>query len=386
MSKVKRVWNNVDGMFLLGSPSREFGKLENVIYNVGYQPDMGFYLTKDSDAFGFPYKIYGLENDFIGRVLKSYSTLDSNLGVLLNGLKGTGKTVTSKIISNNITQPTILISKEIPGLVNFVNNIPENITVLIDEYEKVFEESSSLLTVMDGMSNSNFKRLFLLTTNSLRIEPNLIDRPSRIRYLKTYDNLKADVVEEIINDLLENKDYKEDVLEYITRLELITVDVVKTIIMEVNIHNEIPEIFKDVFNAKTIEGKYNIHTIAEDGTKIMLVESIANHNNYDEDFIGNSFYINNDLLGYVNDVIAKDTLVIKPVNSTYNGLIEPITIVITPARTINQEFVYGGYSFSINKQIVSPFCEQLLEKQKERKNSKSTEFGMDSITQELSGN
>lgn len=66
-------------------------KLEPGVYEL--QPNMfGFHLTPLSEKFEFSYKIYGLETDIIKRVLKYYFKTDTgNLGVLLNGVKGTGK-------------------------------------------------------------------------------------------------------------------------------------------------------------------------------------------------------------------------------------------------------------------------------------------------------
>lgn len=51
-----------------------------------------------------------------------------------------------------------------------------------DEYEKEFKNSSDVLSFMDGTYNSIYRKVFLLTTNELNVDPNLLGRPSRIRY------------------------------------------------------------------------------------------------------------------------------------------------------------------------------------------------------------
>lgn len=51
----------------------------------------GIHLDKVNDSFVFPYKIYGLQTDFINHVIKTYENTTGNLGVLMNGIKGTGK-------------------------------------------------------------------------------------------------------------------------------------------------------------------------------------------------------------------------------------------------------------------------------------------------------
>jgi hypothetical protein len=103
---------------------------------------------------------------------------------------------------------------------------------------------------MDGIFKSEYKHVFLLTTNDLYINRNMLQRPGRIRYVKTYEDLTSDIVEEIIDDLLINKSHKEDCIASISKLEIITVDLVKSIIQEINIHNESPKKFMDFFNVK----------------------------------------------------------------------------------------------------------------------------------------
>ena len=74
-----------------------------------------------------------------------------------------------------------------------------------DEYEKEFKNSSDVLSFMDGTYNSIYRKVFLLTTNELNVDPNLLGRPSRIRYKKSFSNLSEEVTREILNDILEDK-------------------------------------------------------------------------------------------------------------------------------------------------------------------------------------
>ena len=85
----------------------------------------GFYLTKIEDQFEFSHKLYGLETSLIDRIVRTWDGTNKNLGVLLNGLKGTGKTVTSKVICNTVQLPVILINMnpEGGGIPEFLNEI-----------------------------------------------------------------------------------------------------------------------------------------------------------------------------------------------------------------------------------------------------------------------
>lgn len=46
------------------------------------------------------FKIYGMESKLIEHVMRTFENTTSNLGMLFNGIKGTGKTITAKIIAN----------------------------------------------------------------------------------------------------------------------------------------------------------------------------------------------------------------------------------------------------------------------------------------------
>lgn len=65
-------------------------KLPVGIYDIAITM-FGVKLVKIADSFDFPYKIYGLQNDFINHIIKTYNNTTGNMGVLMNGTKGTGK-------------------------------------------------------------------------------------------------------------------------------------------------------------------------------------------------------------------------------------------------------------------------------------------------------
>ena len=88
----KQIWLQDGNIFNQGSAttvSHPKG-LPKGIYEVKLSM-AGFYLSKIAESFTFDYKLYGLNQKFIDYVLKTYENTTGNLGVLLDGIKGTGK-------------------------------------------------------------------------------------------------------------------------------------------------------------------------------------------------------------------------------------------------------------------------------------------------------
>jgi len=220
-------------------------------------------LERRSDSFGFSHKVYGKDQPFIERVLKTYNNTTNNLGILLNGIKGTGKSVTAKILCNQMNLPVILVDDQYDNLVSFLADLPQDIVVMLDEYEKVYGDSGKLLGAMDGIDASSHRRTFILTTNESYINNNMLNRPSRIRYVKNYNNLDITVVREIIADLLIYREYEEDLVTVLRDMTHITIDLLISIIKEINIHNEPASSFSNIFNVDFKNPHFDI--FEEDG-------------------------------------------------------------------------------------------------------------------------
>jgi len=241
----------------------------------------------------------------------------------------------------------------------FLNSITQNITIFIDEYEKIFGDSSAMLTIMDGALNSSYRRLFLLTTNQLHVDKNLIQRPSRIRYLKKFSDLKPAVIEEIVDDLLENKSFRSACIQFMSSLEVITVDIVKSVLNEVNMHNEQPSEFEDIFNVKKIKGKYNViiknddSTVSELATSILLSPIPA----FNEHNIGNHFYVDYQCIGVITKIINWTTFELSPILDQKGkeiGFSTPIILSVEDADQTNYTYIFDQhYSSKIEKPVKS---------------------------------
>lgn len=222
----------------------------------------GYHLDKYADKFVFPYKMYGLQEDFIDHVIKTYNNTEGNLGIMLTGTKGTGKTVTAKELANKLNLPVIIVKDmgdHNQSMIEFLSGIEGDCVLFLDEFEKNFSESdSTILQIMDGVYNSKYRKVFLLTTNAMSINENMVGRPSRIRYVKKFENLDLKVVNEYLDDALEVPEARQDLLDFIDSLTISTIDILKTIVNEVNIHGiEGLKKAKSFFNVVTNEYEYS---------------------------------------------------------------------------------------------------------------------------------
>ena len=161
-------------------------------YVVRCSKTRGFFLEKYNDMEIRESKIYGVHNEKIAKVMNMFSSSDRNLGVILSGAKGIGKSLFAKMLANTAIQkgiPVIVVDKYVPGIASYIEEIEQEVMVLFDEFDKTFGEVKSkdgeaspqtdLLTLFDGLSDG--KKLFVITCNELRkLNDYLINRPGRI--------------------------------------------------------------------------------------------------------------------------------------------------------------------------------------------------------------
>lgn len=307
---MKSIWINVGNRYMLGESSHQVNKLNPGVYRLDYDQLQGLFLTKTGDEFKMPSKLYGSDSEFADRCVKTYHATKGNMGILLNGVKGTGKTVTAQLICNKLQLPVIVVHDKQEGLPTFLNTIQQDVVVMVDEYEKIYSHYDySILTVMDGVLSTTFRRLFLLTTNDSHVNHNMLQRPSRIRYVKEFVDLDRKTIEEVVDDLLINKELRNDVIEYLSMLETITIDIAKSMIEEVNIHNESPIVFGSFFNTKKVDNQFIVYSINDDGNgvieeKLIHTQAVLSPAKITKNDYGKYLYINGNDVGYIRSIMG----------------------------------------------------------------------------------
>jgi hypothetical protein len=242
------------------TPSTQQSHIELIppaIYTTAMTPQ-GWLLERTAERFEFPYKLYGVNNSEIMKRVDMAWASDSvpNLGILLNGLKGTGKSVTAQMIANlmiDMGVPVLNIRGYTPWLHEILLRAEQPIAIVFDEFEKTHadkEEQQALLSTLDGMTRTKYKRMFVFTTNEMAIDTNMIDRPSRIRYIYQFGRLSNAVIEELIDDLLDPElaHLRGEVSTFISTRRVCSIDAAKTVILETNISKQAPQQYEPFLN------------------------------------------------------------------------------------------------------------------------------------------
>lgn len=255
MELTRQKWVNEGGVYfpisgdtvLLRTPGEGF-------FNVVKSPnpmDARLGLQRIGDTFEFNFKIYELGCDEMLRTIKKTWESDvfvkgeKNLGVIFNGLKGTGKTLSAKLLCNALDLPVVIVQYPYEGLVNFLQSLCFECIVFIDEAEKTFkkgEDDDVLLRLIDGVYNQT-RKLYILTTNQLTLNDNLLGRPGRIRYRFEFSNLLPKAINDYLDDNLlpQFADQRRSILNQVDLLEISTIDILKALVDEVNIHGQLPD-------------------------------------------------------------------------------------------------------------------------------------------------
>ena len=258
--------------------------LPNKVLVVNLDPFGNPYLTEDDD-FVVPTKVYSNDAEFITHVLNYWQKTDKPFGVLLEGKKGLGKSFTAKLICIKLGIPIIKITQQINHHVfTMLNKIKQEHVIFIDEFEKTFDQvknkqkevqdvtQEDFLSFLDGSNTNNTKRLFMVTVNN-SVNSFLLNRPTRIRYVRNYELLEDNIIEEVINDKLLDKQFLPDLIDNIEREEL-NLDCLIEIIHEINITGRPYSEFKDFFNYQIEKNNYEFYLIKEDKTLELLDTAI----------------------------------------------------------------------------------------------------------------
>jgi hypothetical protein len=249
MSEFQLKYVYKDGLLApIGVPVNDnfLDKLPKGVYNFTVKEKqngllLGFSPVED---FKIPENIVG-QDKHLTRVINTYNRLGKQMGVLLSGIGGAGKTVLAKRIAmecvNKGNMSVVVVNSETVGhLPMMMNMLKDDVVILLDEFEKMFdkvEKQNYLLTLLDGVMDH--KHLFLFTCNDInKINPYMLDRPSRIRYHFRFDRVPNEIAHEIIErDYIPVDNNHVAVLKLLTdMIDCLSYDILFECIKECNLY------------------------------------------------------------------------------------------------------------------------------------------------------
>jgi hypothetical protein len=209
------------------------------------------------DEFPRPSKLYGDTEKNAKRILSTFMDRSASTGVMLNGEKGSGKTLLAKVLSRNAAEffgiPTIIINQAWTGdkFNKFLQDIEQPCVVLFDEFEKVYDsdDQEQALTLLDGVFPS--KKLFIITCNDKwRVNEHMRNRPGRIYYMLEFKGLDAEFIREYCEDNLKAKEHIERIANISVMFDQFNFDMLKALVEEMNRYGETPAEALKMLNAK----------------------------------------------------------------------------------------------------------------------------------------
>lgn len=240
-------------------------RLDAGFYTVKQDPMTGEFYLEGEKAVTLPARLYDNVQKKSERILKTFHDRNNSTGVLLTGLKGTGKTVLAKKVCVDSGLPVLLLTTPYFGeaFSKFIASIDQPAVIMVDEFEKIYGDEGNndddypsgtkkqehLLSLLDGVFSG--KKLWLLTTNSERnVSEFLFNRPGRIFYRFNFRGLDKLFIEQFCQDHL--KDFGKGKDEHIKDIVLLSkvhnkmsIDILISLIEEMNRYEEgVSEVLK----------------------------------------------------------------------------------------------------------------------------------------------
>lgn len=248
-------------------------------YVVRFSEREGFSLQKYVEFEITDSKVYGIHINKAEKVMNSFKLFKRNLGVILSGDKGIGKSLFSRLLGRMAVEagiPVIIVDAYIEGIGNFLDSIRQEVMVLFDEFDKTFSEKehgsdaqASMLSLFDGVAQG--KKLFVITCNELRgLNDFLVNRPGRFHYHFRFEYPSEADIREYLMDSLKPEYTSEinNVIDFSKRVAL-NYDCLRAIAFEINSGLPFSSAIKDLNIVNVSEEKFRFQVFFRDGSSLL---------------------------------------------------------------------------------------------------------------------
>jgi len=211
--------------------------LEPMLYRLKVDKDKMHYLQPDKVCFEVPGKNYGSMEKNVELFHKAYNKTIGNMGVLLTGSAGTGKTRLAELLCNRCLTtglPVVIVSEIRPTIdtIAYIGML-RNVVILFDEFGKNFNQGlqAKMLTMLSSVTNG--KKFFILTENDTNlISSFILNRPGRIRYHLDFERVEEIVIDEYCSDYNVPEKIVKDIKDLYIKSPIFSFDHLQALVSE----------------------------------------------------------------------------------------------------------------------------------------------------------
>ena len=260
-----------------------YDRLPAKTYIIRFAKLSGFYLDEYSDIDVAEDRIYGNHVQKAQKVLRSFGQFGRNLGVILSGNKGIGKSLFARLLSGEALKndiPVIIVDKYISGIASYIETIDQNIMVLFDEFDKTFgdvkvpdgevEAQAALLGLFDGITSG--KKLFVITCNDIRkLSDFIVNRPGRFHYHFRFEYPSAEEIKTYLYDKLDKSRHSEieHIIAFSRKVDL-NYDCLRAIAFEINNGESFQDAISDLNIINLSQECYDITIYFKNGSPMSV--------------------------------------------------------------------------------------------------------------------
>lgn len=262
---------------------KTYDKLPARAYVVRFAKMTGFYLDEYAEIEVKEKPVYGEHLSKVKKVLKAYAVFDRNLGVILSGHKGIGKSLFAKLLSIEAIKtgiPMIVVDRYIPGIAAYIETIDQEVMVLFDEFDKTFgdikaldgevDPQAALLSLFDGISQG--KKLFVVTCNDIRrLNDCIVNRPGRFHYHFRFEYPSAEEIQAYLTDKLNKRYYNEikHIVDFSRKVDL-NYDCLRAIAFEINSGESFSSAIQDLNIVNMMQEQYDLSMHFKNGAPMTI--------------------------------------------------------------------------------------------------------------------
>lgn len=210
-------------------------------YTVCRNPITGEYFLEETAGFIIPGRLYGKIDSYTERIARAFEHRkpQSQVGVLLCGSKGSGKTLLAKNIAAKSGLPTIIVNTPFTDerFMRTLQGIEQPAIIIIDEFEKLYDKEGqeAILTLFDGVYTVRNKILIVTCNDKWSVQDFFHNRPSRLRYSIDFSGLESAFIEEYCTENLHAVDaHLKKIVDLAALCEEFNFDMLQTLVEELN--------------------------------------------------------------------------------------------------------------------------------------------------------